>query len=646
MQKNDHFPATNAFKRVLIKHIVDPSAQLLMLQKGDVDIARNLTTEQIRPLVNDSNYHLVRQSIASVMLLSCNTANEFLKKPQVWQAIKWALDYDSIQKNILPLTHKVHQSFLPGGFPAALDDNPFHLDVAKAKALLKDAGYPDGFDITLDHYSAQPYPDIAQAIQTQLGAIGIRVKLIAAENRQVLTKMRARQQQLALTAWGADYFDPNSNAEAFCINTDNSDGARNRTLAWRCNWSDEKFNQLTEQALHEQDPAKRIALYETLQRNHREQSPFTLMMQDEKNAGLSQEPQRRHHDGLKQGALPAGEESLMQILIRFCSTLGSLLLTLLGLSVLTFFIGRIMPTDPVLAAVGDNAPQAVVERVRQEMGLDQPLWVQYGHYLNQLLHGDLGRSVLTSNPVTTDIARYFPATLELATAAIIVAALVGIPLGVWAAVRQGRWVDQVIRVICLAGHSLPVFVLALLSLLVFYAVLGIAPGPGRQDILFQDMVPHVTGLLTVDSLLAGDYDALRDALAHMVQPVLILAYFSMAYITRMTRTFMLNALSGEFVITARAKGLSSRRVVWRHAFPTVAVQLVTVLALTYAGLLEGAVVTENVFSWPGLGQYLTTALLNADMNPVVGATLLVGAAYVLLNLLADILYRLLDPRVT
>ncbi|ANE75601.1 ABC transporter substrate-binding protein [Dickeya solani] len=282
LQKNDHFPADNAFKRVLIKHIVDPSAQLLMLQKGDVDIARNLTTEQIRPLVNDSNYHLVRQSIASVMLLSCNTGNEFLKKPQVWQAIKWALDYDSIQKNILPLTHKVHQSFLPGGFPAALDDTPFHLDVAKAKALLKDAGYPDGFDITLDHYSAQPYPDIAQAVQTQLGAIGIRVKLIAAENRQVLTKMRARQQQLALTAWGADYFDPNSNAEAFCINTDNSDGARNRTLAWRCNWSDEKFNQLTEQALHEQDPAKRIALYETLQRNHREQSPFTLMMQDEK----------------------------------------------------------------------------------------------------------------------------------------------------------------------------------------------------------------------------------------------------------------------------------------------------------------------------------------------------------------------------
>ncbi|MBG6249299.1 MULTISPECIES: ABC transporter permease [Symbiopectobacterium] len=335
----------------------------------------------------------------------------------------------------------------------------------------------------------------------------------------------------------------------------------------------------------------------------------------------------------------------MPIAKRILSTLGSLLLTLLGLSVLTFFIGRIMPTDPVLAMVGDNAPEYVVQRAREEMGLNQPLWVQFGRYLSQLLRGDLGNSILTSNPVMTDIARFFPATLELATTAIIIAALVGIPLGVWAAVRQSTWVDQTIRVVCLAGHSLPVFVLALISLLIFYAVLGIAPGQGRQDIIFQDMVPQVTGLLTVDSLLAGDYAAFHDALAHMAQPVLILAYFSMAYITRMTRTFMLNALSGEYVITARAKGLSSRRVIWRHAFPTVAVQLVTVLALTYAGLLEGAVVTENVFAWPGLGQYLTTALMNADMNPVIGATLLVGTVYVLLNLLADILYRLWDPRV-
>ncbi|MGO4704422.1 ABC transporter permease [Microvirga sp. 2MCAF38] len=325
--------------------------------------------------------------------------------------------------------------------------------------------------------------------------------------------------------------------------------------------------------------------------------------------------------------------------------LASVGLTLLGLVIITFLIGRVMPIDPIIAAVGDNAPQEVVERARLEMGLDQPILLQFFHYVVQLLHGDLGRSILTKNPVISDIARYFPATLELATAAVIVAALIGIPLGVWAAVRQGTWIDQTIRVVCLAGHSVPVFVLAMISLLVFYAALGIAPGPGRQDIVFQDMVPHVTGLLTVDAIISGDWDAFWDALAHMVQPVCILAYFSMAYITRMTRAFMLDALRGEYVITARAKGLSSFSVIWIHAFPNVGVQLVTVLALTYAGLLEGAVVTETVFSWPGLGQYLTVSLMNADMNPVMGATLLVGLVYVGLNLLADAVYRQLDPRV-
>lgn len=280
LEKNSHYATDSKIQRVIMKHITDPAAQLLMLQKGDVDIARDLTSEQLRPILNDENYNVIRRDVSSLMLMSCNTTHELLKKPQVWQALKWALDYNGIQQNIIPLTHRVHQSFLPAGFPAALVDTPFHQDVAKAKALLAEAGYPDGFEITLDHYSAQPYPDIAQIVQTQLGAIGIRVKLISSENRAVLTKMRARQHQLAITAWGADYFDPNSNTEAFCVNTDNSENARNRTLAWRCGWSDEKFNQLTEQALHESDADKRIALYETIQREHREHSPFIMMMQN------------------------------------------------------------------------------------------------------------------------------------------------------------------------------------------------------------------------------------------------------------------------------------------------------------------------------------------------------------------------------
>nr|WP_304656003.1 ABC transporter permease [Neorhizobium galegae] len=325
--------------------------------------------------------------------------------------------------------------------------------------------------------------------------------------------------------------------------------------------------------------------------------------------------------------------------------MSSVLLTLFGLTVLTFLIGRVMPVDPVIAAVGDNAPEDVILRARTEMGLDQPIPVQFLHYVYQLAHGDFGMSVLTKNPVAQDIVRFFPATFELATAALLLAALVGIPLGVWAAVRQGSFTDQAIRVVCLAGHSVPVFMLSLISLLVFYSALDIAPGPGRQDIIYDGMIDTVTGILTIDTLIAGDFDAFRDALAHMAQPVIILAYFSMAYIARMTRAFMIDALKGEFVITARAKGLTLATVIWGHAFPTVAVQLVTVIALTYAGLLEGAVVTETVFSWPGIGQYLTVSLMNADMNPVIGTTLLIGLIYVGLNLIADILYRVLDPRV-
>lgn len=327
------------------------------------------------------------------------------------------------------------------------------------------------------------------------------------------------------------------------------------------------------------------------------------------------------------------------------ATLSSVLLTLFGLTVLTFLIGRVMPVDPVIAAVGDNAPEDVILRVRTEMGLDQPIPVQFLHYLSQLAHGDFGMSVLTKNPVAEDIVRFFPATFELATAALLLAMLIGIPLGVWAAVRQGSFTDQAIRVLCLAGHSVPVFMLSLISLLIFYSWLDIAPGPGRQNIIFDGMIDPVTGILTIDTLIAGDFDAFWDALAHMAQPVIILAYFSMAYIARMTRAFMIDALKGEYVITARAKGLSLTTVIWGHAFPTVAVQLVTVIALTYAGLLEGAVVTETVFSWPGIGQYLTVSLMNADMNPVVGTTLLIGLIYVGLNLIADILYRVLDPRV-
>jgi peptide/nickel transport system permease protein len=188
-------------------------------------------------------------------------------------------------------------------------------------------------------------------------------------------------------------------------------------------------------------------------------------------------------------------------------------------------------------------------------------------------------------------------------------------------------------------------VLGLLALLIFYAKLGIAPGTGQIDVAYEGMVPSVTGMLVVDAALDGQWDVFQDALAHLAMPSLILAYFSLSVIARMTRAFMLDALAGEYIVTARAKGLSGTRILWRHGFGNIAVPLITVIALAYAGLLEGAVLTETVFSWPGIGLYLTESLLNADMNAVLGATLVIGCVYVGLNLLADLAYKLLDPRV-
>ncbi|MBB3773559.1 MULTISPECIES: ABC transporter permease [Ancylobacter] len=332
-------------------------------------------------------------------------------------------------------------------------------------------------------------------------------------------------------------------------------------------------------------------------------------------------------------------------LARLGATVSSLAITLFGLVLVTFFIGRVIPIDPVLTILGDHARPELVERMRIELGLDKPLPVQFWIYLTHLFRGDLGRSVMTSNLVVDDIKLYFPATVELGTTAMIFATLIGIPLGVLSAVRRNSRLDQFVRVFSIVGHSIPIPVLGLISLLVFYAWLGWAPGTGRVGVAYVGMTPTVTGFLTVDALIAGDADVFWDALSHLMLPAAVLAYFSMAYISRMTRAFMIDALAGEYVITARAKGLSPARVIWRHAFGNIAVRLATVLALTYAGLLEGAVVTEMIFSWPGIGQYLTVSLLNADMNAVIGATLLVGFVYMVLNLLADVAYRVLDPRV-
>lgn len=324
--------------------------------------------------------------------------------------------------------------------------------------------------------------------------------------------------------------------------------------------------------------------------------------------------------------------------------LGVILLTYLGLLAVTFFIGRVIPIDPVLAIVGDRAPEHVITRVREEMGFNKPLYEQFYIYISKVLTGDFGTSVLTSNPVMQDIKRAFPATIELATLGIIIGAGIGVPLGVWAAVRRGGLVDQSVRVMGLIGYSVPIFWLGLMGLVFFYAKLGWVPGPGRLDVAYEYSFAQVTGFLLLDAAMAGEWEAFGNVLSHLILPASLLGYFSLAYISRMTRSFMLNELNQEYIITARAKGLSETRIIWRHALRNAAVPLITVIALSYAGLLEGSVLTETVFSWPGLGLYITNSLQNADMNAVLGGTIVVGSIFIGLNLLSDLLYKLLDPR--
>jgi peptide/nickel transport system permease protein len=319
-------------------------------------------------------------------------------------------------------------------------------------------------------------------------------------------------------------------------------------------------------------------------------------------------------------------------------------LTYLGLLAVTFFIGRVIPIDPVLAIVGDRAPEHVIARVREELGLNKPLWEQFFIYIRKVLQGDFGTSVLTANPVMQDIRRTFPATIELATLGIIIGAGIGVPLGVWAAVRRGGLVDHVVRVMGLIGYSVPIFWLGLMGLVLFYAKLGWVGGPGRIDVAYEFTLSNVTGFLLYDAARAGQWDAFGNLLSHLILPASLLGYFSLAYISRMTRSFMLNELSQEYIVAARAKGLSETRIIWFHALRNACVPLVTVIALSYAGLLEGSVLTETVFAWPGLGLYLTNSLQNADMNAVLGGTIVVGSIFIGLNLLSDLLYRLLDPR--
>ena len=342
------------------------------------------------------------------------------------------------------------------------------------------------------------------------------------------------------------------------------------------------------------------------------------------------------------------ESRLLRLLGQLGIGLFTLAVTLLGLLLVTFIIGRVVPIDPVLSIVGERATEAQMQAIRDKLGLDLPMWQQFFIYVRDAVQGDLGTSIRTGESISAEIARYFPATLELATLGTIFGTLVGVPAGVLAATRPGSIADQIVRVVGLMGYSMPIFWLGLIGLLVFYGQLDWVAGPGRLDPTYDMMMEFTltsyTGMILIDSALNGAWDVFANAVSHIILPAGLLGYVSMAYISRMTRSFMMNELGQEYITTARVKGMPERRVIWVHAMKNVMVPLITVIALSYAYLLEGAVLTETIFSWPGLGSYITDALLVGDMPAVLGGTVVVGVVYIGLNMLSDLLYRFVDPR--
>jgi peptide/nickel transport system permease protein len=324
--------------------------------------------------------------------------------------------------------------------------------------------------------------------------------------------------------------------------------------------------------------------------------------------------------------------------------LALLLLVLLGLSGLTFALSHLVPTDPARAALGFDAAPDMVQQYRREMGLDRPLPVQYALYLRNLLRGDLGVSIMTRRSVVEDLGKFLPPTVELTLVSLLLSVTVGGALGVLAAVRRGSPVDVLATAGPVAQLSVPVFVMGLLLLLVFYRWLGWLPYGGR---LGSSMVPPptITGLYTVDSLLRFDFLTFRDAVAHLILPAVALSNLTLAEMTRITRSAVLDVLGQDYVRTARSKGLAERAVIWRHVMKNAAIPVVTVMGLRVGFLMGGAVITETIFAWPGIGRYAWEGARNVDLNVVMGVTLVLALAYTLINLLVDVLYSVLDPRV-
>jgi peptide/nickel transport system permease protein len=316
---------------------------------------------------------------------------------------------------------------------------------------------------------------------------------------------------------------------------------------------------------------------------------------------------------------------------------------LLGVSIVVFFMVRAIPGDPAQIMLGQQATQEQVQQVRENMGLDKPIFVQYGLFLKDALRGDLGDSIVTGRPVTTELLTRLPATFELVAFAMLIAILVGVPVGVISAVRQYSLLDKTTSVLALTGISMPIFWLAMVLVVIFGVNLELLPFPGRLDPTTG--ITAITGLVLVDSLLTLNFAGFWDGLLHLIMPALALATIPMAVIMRMTRSSMLEVMNEDYVRTARAKGVVPWRVIFKHALRNAMLPTITVIGLQVGLLMVGAIITETIFSWPGIGLYTYTSISSRDYASIQGVVLYAALLFVLINLIVDILYAILDPRV-
>ncbi|HDM25371.1 MAG TPA: ABC transporter permease [Thermoplasmatales archaeon] len=318
---------------------------------------------------------------------------------------------------------------------------------------------------------------------------------------------------------------------------------------------------------------------------------------------------------------------------------------LLGVTVITFVVSHVIPADPAMAfAGGPKAQPETIARIRAELHLDQPLIIQYFYYLNDLIHFNLGKSYLENRPVTECISQYFPATFELTIFAMLITVPLGIVGGIISAIKRDKPIDHVTRFIAIVGYSLPIFWLALMLQYLFAYQLPVFPLEGRLPIGVSSP-PSFTGLYVLDSLLSGDLVKCGQAIYHLIMPAFTLGFATLALILRMTRSSMLETLGMDYIRTARAKGLPERDVVYKHALRNALIPTVTVVGLQFGALLAGAVLTETIFNWPGMGRFAASAVLALDFNSVMGFTIVVALIYVIANLIVDLLYGILDPRV-